>query len=316
MAEVDYAVAYLEKHGVEEAVATAIAAVVKSRTPQPLLGVAAEIQALALKRMTAPPQSTAVSASGRRRYVGGNFKCKGDVASLARLAADMNAAMDQFPADTDLVLCPSFLHIDRLRSQLAARIEVGAQNAWDAVEIGEFTGCVTAAMLADIGVKWLVLGHSDRRNTLLETPEMIATKAAAALKAGLSVNLTVGETKQQRDSGEYMAALYAQLAPVAAAIGKDGWERVVLAYEPVWAIGEGALPCSPDQAQEVHSAVRAWLKKEVSTEVAKATRIVYTGSVSADNAKDYAACPDINGFVCGRASLVAKDFVTVCRAHL
>lgn len=260
--------------------------------------------------------------SGRSRFfVGGNWKCKGSRKEIAALCEGLSALGGQVPQDVEVVLFPSMLHLDLVSRSLSAPFAVGAQDCWGP-KVGDFTGSVSASMLVDFGVGWVLLGHSDRRNTIGETPELIGSKASAALAAGLNVNMTVGETGAQRAAGEVMASLEAQLSPVADAIAQEGalkgdvcaaWARVVLAYEPVWAIGEGATPCTPEQAQEVHGGVRRWLSQRVSPEAAEQVRIVYTGSVSPANCAAFAKQADIDGFVCGRASLVPDDFLVVAR---
>jgi len=264
-----------------------------------------------------PKEGAPAGATKRPMFVGGNWKCKGTKESIIALCAELNKVGGEIPQDVEVVIFPSFLHIGLLQQHLGKPFLVGAQNCFDAGELGEYTGCVTPAMLADYGVRWVLLGHSDRRNSLLESSELIAAKAGSALKAGMSVNLTVGETRAQRDAGEHMAALEAQLAPVAKAVpAAADWERIVVAYEPVWAIGEGATPCSPAQAQEVHAHMRAWLAKRVGDEAAANCRIVYTGSVSTQNVHSYADLKDVDGFVVGRAALDASDLLKICTCRL
>ena len=235
---------------------------------------------------------------------------------MAALAADMNALESEFPKEVEIVLFVPFVYIDLCQRVFAPRFAIGAQNAFDAGPMGEHTGAVTMAALADCGVGWVLLGHSDRRNALKEEPGLIAEKAAAAVKAGLLVNFTFGETKAQREKGEQLAAIDGQIEPLGRLLnGKAEWEKLTLAYEPVWAIGDGATPCSPKDAQVVHAHVREWIRKNVSPEAADLVRIAYTGSVSPTNATGFSATDDIDGFVCGRASLVADDFLAVAQCR-
>jgi len=303
--------AYTAKHELNKKLTTALNSAVGKGSEDPIA---------AISQILAPLPQPALPPDGRKRlFLGGNYKCKASRASIEALAADLNARASEFPADVEVVIFPPTLLIDLCSRIFGPPFVIGAQNVWDTATPGDHTGCTTAALLKDFGCSWVLLGHSDRRNTLGETSELIAEKCAASLSAGLSVNLTFGETKAQREAGEHLAAIEAQLAPVAAALQGDeaaaSWQRIVLAYEPVWAIGDGATPCSPDEAQAVHAHVRAWLGANVSAEVAEATRIAYTGSVSASNAASFAACADVDGFVCGRASLSASDFVTVARCR-
>jgi len=156
-------------------------------------------------------------------------------------------------------------------------------------------------------VIWVLLGHSDRRNNLGENDDLIAEKAALAIKGGLGIVLTIGEKKEQRENGDTLAVLEKQLGTVASKIpnDEDTWNRVVLAYEPVWAVGEGSTPCEPDEAQRIHDALRNYLFKNVSEKAAEACRITYTGSVNPQNAESYAKQSDVDGFVVGRAGLDA-----------
>ena len=282
-----------------------------------------------------------VVATGRRFFVGGNWKCGvGGRASASALLRALAARCRDVPRDVQVVLFPSVLHLQLAGELLPAGgpYEVGAQNAWEGL-VADCPGSVSAEMLLEAGVGWVMLGHSDRRNRLGESAELVGTKVAAALEAGLQVNLTVGETAAQRAEGieAALAALTAQLQPaveaVAAAAAREAgelpppmaatetaaalaklWGRVVLAYEPVWAIGKGATPCTPEQAQEVHAALRAYVSERVSAAAAQHLRIAYTGSVSVDNCLALAAQPDIDGFICGRASLDAGAFLSVCKS--
>lgn len=287
------------------------------------------------------PLQAGVAATGRRFFVGGNWKCGvGGRANASALLKALAARDHEVPRNVQVVLFPSVLHLQLASELLPAggSYEVGAQNAWEGLVVN-CPGSVSAEMLREAGVGWVMLGHSDRRNRLGESAELVGTKVAAALEAGLHVNLTVGETAAQRAEGveAALAALTAQLQPaveaVAATVAREAgellapmaaaetaaalaklWGRVVLAYEPVWAIGKGATPCTPEQAQEVHAALRAYVSARVSAAAAEHVRIAYTGSVSVDNCLALAAQPDIDGFICGRASLDAKAFLTVCKS--
>lgn len=301
---------YTAKHRIAEELTKVVNTCLNDNEAAPLARISHEL---------APLPQPALAPQGRRRmFVGGNWKCKGTRKSIVELVGELNKIGPQVPADTEVVIFPSFLYIDLVSRLLGTPFTVGAQNCWDTAEPGEHTGCVTAQALSDFGVGWVLLGHSDRRNSLGETSSLIGQKTKQALAAGLSVNLTVGETRAQRDAMEYLQALEAQLDPVARELEKQpsDWERVVIAYEPVWAIGEGATPCTPEQAQEVHAHIRTWLAAATSPDIAATTRVVYTGSVTAANCASFIQMPDVDGFVCGRASLTASDLLTVacCRA--
>ena len=309
---------YLEAHGVREKLEVAVRGAITDGADDPMAYIAAAL--------VAPPPIApeALPASAPPRFfLGANWKCKIERrADAVALCAALVSKAALFPSDVEIVLFVPVLLIDACCRALGScpRFSVGAQNVWDAGPMGAHTGCTTASMLADCGVRWVMLGHSDRRNTLGESSELIGQKAAAALAAGLNVNVTVGETKAQRDAGEHLDALSAQLAPLVAAMAAQAsdpegeWSRVVLAYEPVWAIGEGATPCSPEEMQVVHAHLRSYIADNASASAAERVRIAYTGSVSPANAASYRALPECEGFVCGRASLNADEFVAVATA--
>ena len=185
---------------------------------------------------------------------------------------------------------------------------VSAENAW--IKAGAFTGEVNVAMLADCKVPYVILGHSERRAIFKETNELVADKCKIAIEAGLKVIACIGETEQQRVDGQTEAVVAEQLKAIAAALKPEQWKDVVLAYEPVWAIGTGRT-ATPDQAQEVHEFIRKWMTENISKEVAEATRIQYGGSVSPANCNELAKKKDIDGFLVGGASLDAGKFSTI-----
>lgn len=169
---------------------------------------------------------------------------------------------------------------------------------------------MSPAQLKDVGATWVILGHSERRQIFGETDELIAQKVVHALENGLKVIACIGETLQEREAGQTEAVVFRQTKALADAV-KD-WTNVVLAYEPVWAIGTGKT-ATPQQAQEVHAALRKWLTENVSADVSASLRIQYGGSVTAGNAKELASQPDIDGFLVGGASL-KPEFVQIVNA--
>ena len=246
--------------------------------------------------------------AARKFFVGGNWKCNGTGASVTDLVQGL--ASESISTAAEVVCAPTFLHLDQVQSTLPAGIECAAQNCWTQGG-GAFTGEVAAEMLADRGLKWVILGHSERRSLCGESNEVVAEKAAYALGAGLDVIFCIGETLEQREGGSMFSVLDAQLR-AAQAVGLD-WSRIVIAYEPVWAIGTGVV-ASPEQAQEVHAFLRDWLAKEISSDVGETTRIIYGGSVNPGNCEDLAVKGDIDGFLVGGASLKAADFATITRS--
>ncbi|KAH9614403.1 hypothetical protein KSS87_021075 [Heliosperma pusillum] len=246
----------------------------------------------------------AMAASGKF-FVGGNWKCNGTKESITKLVSDLNSAT--LEPDVDVVVAPPFVYIDQVKSSLTDRIELSAQNCWVG-KGGAFTGEISAEQLKDLGCQWVILGHSERRHVIGEKDEFIGKKAAYALSEGLGVIACIGELLEEREAGKTFEVCYQQLKAFADSL--PSWKNVVVAYEPVWAIGTGKV-ASPQQAQEVHVAVRGWLKKNVSEEVADKTRIIYGGSVNGGNCAELAKQEDIDGFLVGGASLKGPEFATI-----
>lgn len=175
---------------------------------------------------------------------------------------------------------------------------------------------MSAQLLKDAGIKWTLTGHSERRvgfgGQAGESSVIVARKTAVALAAGLSVIACIGEQLAERENGTTMAVCAEQLTPIVAALKEADWKNVVVAYEPVWAIGTGKV-ATPQQAEETHAQIRAWLAEKVSPEVARAVRIIYGGSVKGSNCRDLIACPNIDGFLVGGASLL-PEFVDIIKA--
>jgi triosephosphate isomerase len=212
----------------------------------------------------------------------------------------------------EVVVCPPFPCLDLAASLLdGSRIAIGAQDLHPRPE-GAFTGEVSGAMLREAGCRYVIVGHSERRQHHGEGDELVAAKAEAALREGLVPIVCVGETAAQRERGETFAVAGAQLGAVIERLGAARMADVVVAYEPVWAIGTG-LTATPQQAQEVHGWLRGRLA-EAAAESAAAVRIVYGGSVKAANAKELFAMPDIDGGLVGGASLQATEYAAICMA--
>jgi len=209
----------------------------------------------------------------------------------------------------DVVVAPSTIHLLSTKAGLN-KAKVSAQNIYSEPK-GAFTGETSPDMLVDAGIEWTLLGHSERRHVFGETDEDMTKKVKAVMdRPSLQVMACIGEKQEAREGNETEAVLAVQLAAFAAGI--TSWERVVIAYEPVWAIGTG-LAATPDMAQDTHSYIRKWLAENVSPEVAAATRILYGGSVSAKNCDELIAKEDIDGFLVGGASL-KPDFMTIIAA--
>ena len=216
------------------------------------------------------------------------------------------------PLTLDVVVAPSALFVDAVAAAAPAGVAVALQDVHTSAGLGAFTGAHTVAQLAGGAVSWVLAGHSERRSIWGEADSATGAKAAAATAAGLGVIICVGESLAEREAGSTVAVVARQLAAAAAALSADAWAAVVVAYEPVWAIGTGKV-ASTEQAQEAHVAIRAWLAANVSPAVAAATRIIYGGSVSGANCATLAAQPDIDGFLVGGASL-KPEFVDIVKA--
>lgn len=243
----------------------------------------------------------------RKKLVVGNWKMVGSrVANAELLAGIINAR----PYACDVAVCVPFPYLGDTAVTLASGdVRWGAQDC-SAHEQGAYTGEVSAAMLAECACRYVIVGHSERRAYHAEGDALVAAKAQAALAKGITPIVCVGETLAQRDAGETEAVVKRQLSVVIHQLAHCAGEMVV-AYEPVWAIGTGRT-ATPDQAQHVHAVLRAQL--QAATGHADRMRIIYGGSVKADNAAALFSQPDIDGGLIGGASLKAFDFIAICRA--
>jgi triosephosphate isomerase (TIM) len=237
----------------------------------------------------------------RKPIIGGNWKCNGSVAFVKDHCNVLNA-IDYDHAAVDVVVAPISLHIASLKAMVNSNIKVASQNI-SASKNGAFTGEVSAEQILDFELQWTIIGHSERRAQQGETDEVVAKKVGRAQEVGLSALLCIGETLEQRESGSTNDVLKTQLDAVKDSI--TDWSRIVLAYEPVWAIGTGKT-ATPEIAQEAHAYIRSWMAENVSAEVSAATRIQYGGSANAGNCGALIAQPDIDGFLVGGASLKAE----------
>ncbi|XP_020267227.1 triosephosphate isomerase, cytosolic-like isoform X2 [Asparagus officinalis] len=246
---------------------------------------------------------------GRKFFVGGNWKCNGTAEEVKKIVKTLNDAKVPSQDVVEVVVSPPFVFLPLVKDSLRSDFYVAAQNCW-VKKGGAYTGEVSAEMLVNLGVPWVILGHSERRALLAESNEFVGDKVAYALSQGLKVIACVGETLEQREAGSTMDVVAAQTKAIAARI--SDWKNVVVAYEPVWAIGTGKV-ATPAQAQEVHDGLRKWLHKNVSAEVAESCRIIYGGSVNGANCKELAGQADVDGFLVGGASL-KPEFVDIINA--
>jgi triosephosphate isomerase len=245
----------------------------------------------------------------RRKLVAGNWKMYGSRASSQEL---VNAILADFPAHCDVAVFPPFPYLlPLIERHGASGLGFGAQDCSEHTE-GAYTGEVSAAMLKDIGCGFVLAGHSERRQYHHEDDAQIACKVVMALEHDLTPVLCVGESLEEHDAGRTSEVVRRQLAKVIGHCGIEAFERVIIAYEPVWAIGTGRT-ASPAKAQEVHAILRSQLA-QADAKIAGSTRILYGGSVKPDNAADLFAQPDVDGGLIGGASLKAADFLRICAA--
>jgi len=250
----------------------------------------------------------------RKKIVAGNWKMNLDRAKAKELTLAVAARRGEAAA-VELVLCPPALYVETVGSALAGAkgtVGLGAQNMHDKAS-GAFTGEVAPPMLVDLGCQYVILGHSERRTLFGETDAAVNVKTKAALAAGLVPIVCVGKTLEEREAGKTAAVVTGQVQGSLAGLSAADLEKVVVAYEPVWAIGTGKV-ATPEQAQEVHALIRRLLAGLSSPEVAARVRIQYGGSVKPDNAADLARQPDIDGALVGGASLKADDFLGIAKA--
>ncbi|KAJ9121432.1 hypothetical protein QFC24_004770 [Naganishia onofrii] len=245
----------------------------------------------------------------RKFFVGGNFKMNGTVDMINSLISHLNNA--KLDGRTEVVVAPPSIYLLQVKEKLTPPAQVAAQNCYTA-DSGAYTGEISPSQLQDANIEWVILGHSERRSMFGDTDKFVADKTKAAIANGLKVILCVGETQEEREKDITMEVNERQLEAVTKTIEEKDWDHIVLAYEPVWAIGTG-LVASPQQAQEVHADLRQWLGKRVSQKVANSIRIIYGGSVNGKNCKELAQQPDIDGFLVGGASL-KPEFVDICKS--
>lgn len=231
----------------------------------------------------------------------------GDKASIDGIIGFLNDGVKD--NKVDVVVAPPAPYLTYVKEKVNKNVLVSAQNCYKVAK-GAFTGEISPAMITDLGLKWVIIGHSERRHVFGESGELAADKAIHAVQSGIDVIFCIGEKLDEREAGKTKEVNFHQLNFVVDK--KIDWSHFVIAYEPVWAIGTGKT-ASPEQAQEVHAWIRDYLKEKVSADVANSVRIIYGGSVTADNANELAKNPDIDGFLVGGASL-KPDFIKIVNA--
>lgn len=267
----------------------------------------------------------------RKPLIAGNWKMHGSKEKVRSLLSSIIQGAGQFAANVEIVVLPTFVHLSlakdllthtsshshqnhshsHTQSHAAGHIALGAQNLYPGDQ-GAFTGEVAGPMLVDSGCEYVLIGHSERRNLFNETLPVVAAKFKAALDAGLKPILCVGETRGEREEEQTERILREQLQSVIDHVGIQSFKEAVIAYEPVWAIGTG-LTATPEQAEETQAYIRQYLK-QINVDLAETIRILYGGSMKADNAQALLAMPDIDGGLIGGASLDAGSFLAICAA--
>ncbi|MCP4376719.1 MAG: triose-phosphate isomerase [bacterium] len=250
----------------------------------------------------------------RKLFIAGNWKMNSSAASSVDVASGMASELGSVE-DVDLAICPPFVYIPGVAEAFkGSNIAVGAQNMYFE-DNGAFTGEISGQMLKDIGCRYVILGHSERRHVLGETDQLINTKIVKALNDGLEIMFCVGELLDQRKSGQTEEVVSTQITEGLKNIGSESLASITIAYEPVWAIGTGET-ATPDQAQETHAIIRELIGKLYDTELADAIRIQYGGSVKPANAAELLGCPDVDGALVGGASMTVEDFAGIVNSVL
>lgn len=251
----------------------------------------------------------------RRLFVAGNWKMNTTGESASQLASVLAGQLSDELDQVDVLICPPFPYLSAVAAAVStSRIDVGAQNSYFEAP-GAFTGETANEMLLDVGCQWVILGHSERRHVIGETDEIINRKVAASLQKGLRVILCVGEQLSEREADQTKTVLDRQMTGGLVGIAMDSIQDLVIAYEPVWAIGTGKT-ATEEQAESAHHHLRKWLASRYNSEVADATRILYGGSVKPENALILMSQPNVDGALVGGASLKAELFLAIIRASV
>lgn len=250
----------------------------------------------------------------RKNIVAGNWKMNLDYEQGVSLFSEIaHMAKDEVIGQQEIVVCSPFIHLSSIAklSGDIANVHVGAQNIHQ-VESGAYTGEISASQVKSVGAEYVILGHSERRAYFHESDELLADKVDTALRHGLVPIFCIGETKEERESGKFFDVIQGQLEKGIFRLSESDFSKVVLAYEPVWAIGTG-LTASPEQAQEVHAFIRDAIAKKYNQGVADATTILYGGSCNPSNAPTLFSQKDIDGGLIGGASLKSRDFIDIVK---
>lgn len=245
---------------------------------------------------------------GRKLYVGGNWKSNGDLKFAKEHIENVINKLEFSPEKMEVMIAPIFIHLPLAKELTKPNVIVAAQNI-SPFPKGAYTGEITAGQIKDLGLHCAIVGHSERRTHFLESDERVADKIVEAQKEGLDVVLCIGEKIEEREAGKTNEVCKRELEAVLTK--KVDWSKIVIAYEPLWAIGTGKV-ATPEQAQEVHEYIRKWLKEAIGEEMGEKIRIIYGGSVDDKNCGNLIKKPDIDGFLVGGASL-KPAFMTIVK---
>ena len=248
----------------------------------------------------------------RKNIVAGNWKMNTTVPEGVKLASEVNAALEGITPKCDVVIGVPFTHLTAVKAVIGEKLGLSAENCADKAK-GAYTGEVSAAMVASTGATYVILGHSERRQYYGETAATLKDKVALALENGLCPIFCIGEVLEERENGSYFDVIKAQIVESLFDLSAEDFGKIVLAYEPVWAIGTG-LTASSEQAQEIHAFIRGLIAEKYGEQVADDTTILYGGSCKPSNAKELFEKPDVDGGLIGGAALDAASFMGIVTA--
>ena len=248
----------------------------------------------------------------RKNIVAGNWKMNTTVPEGVKLASEVNAALEGITPKCDVVIGVPFTHLTAVKAVIGEKLGLSAENCADKVK-GAYTGEVSAAMVASTGATYVILGHSERRQYYGETAVTLKDKVALALENNLKPIFCIGEVLEQRENGTYFDVIKAQIEDSLFELSAEDFGKIVLAYEPVWAIGTGKT-ATADQAQEIHAFIRGLIAEKYGKQVAEDTTILYGSSCKPSNAKELFEKPDVDGGLIGGAALDAESFMGIVTA--
>lgn len=248
----------------------------------------------------------------RTFFVGGNFKMNGSKASIKTIVENINNS--SIPSNVEVVLCPPAPYLSYTADlNKQANVQVGAQNCYPKAS-GAFTGEVSPLAVKDSGAEWVITGHSERRQYFNESDEFVAEKTKFAIDQGLKVILCIGESIDEKKAGKTLDVCKRELSAVIKAVAPEDWSSIVIAYEPIWAIGTG-LAATAQDAQDIHAEIRKYLASQLGDSTAQAVRILYGGSANGKNAPEFKDKADVDGFLVGGASL-KPEFVDIINSRV